>query len=164
MNASRIKLALLRRLRCSALKTRKLMNVSSRPIFNQRKGLLICGTGRSGTTWLAKLLSHSPQLLQYTEPLWEQGVPLKKHKISPESMPNPTDSFESGKAFFEGMFSGQILYQGWLEDTSIQRCWTAKNVLANALRHITCCHGWSIILNYKGISFWFVTLVPSSHP
>lgn len=133
MGARRLFVALARRMRYALLLGRRAAR-RGRPLFDVAQGLLLCGTGRSGTTWLGGLLAQAPGILAYTEPLWEGGRPLERYGVSSRRLRAPGEAWPEGAAFFHDLFTGRLLDQGWLEDASLKRARTARAVLAKCIK------------------------------
>jgi hypothetical protein len=105
--------------------------------YDLRETLVIAGSPRSGTTWLAELLNRIPRSAILFEPEHVQHVAeARAAGISWHTIKDPDEDWPLGRQFFEKVFRGQLI-SSWtvahvpLTSAVAPRTWIVKFVDAN---------------------------------
>jgi len=102
-----------------------------------RDTLLIAGSPRSGTTFLAELLNQIPRSAILFEPEHVQQVPQAKHAgITWHTIKDPHEDWPEGQHFFESVLRGQLISSWTVSHVPLARAlaprtWIVKFVDAN---------------------------------
>ncbi|MEW6428226.1 MAG: hypothetical protein AB1568_09360 [Thermodesulfobacteriota bacterium] len=87
-----------------------LLNTIHKRRYNLCDTLIIAGTTRSGSTWLAEIVSAHPQAGQIFEPISPTNVrSAKKTGFTFDTFLTPETDWPAGKNFMEKVLRGQIL-------------------------------------------------------
>lgn len=103
--------------------------------FNQQQTITIFGAPRSGSTWLAELLSSCPEHLQIFEPLHpenvrqvKQVIPTRNHYISAEQ------PWDDGKKLFTKILTGKLLNPWILSQAKLLKIFQSKRLVIKFVR------------------------------
>jgi hypothetical protein len=116
---------------------RLLLRATASRTYDLRSTLVIAGSPRSGTTWLAELLNQIPRSAILFEPEHVQQVPQARAAgLTWHTIKDPDDDWPEGEQFFAKVFRGQLI-TGWtashvpLGNAVAPRTWIVKFVDAN---------------------------------
>jgi len=114
-----------------------LLQATASRSYDLRNTLVIAGSPRSGTTWLAELLNRIPRSAILFEPEHVQQVPeAREAGLSWHTIKDPEVDWPLGRQFFEKVFRGQLI-SSWtaahvpLTSAVAPRTWIVKFVDAN---------------------------------
>jgi len=103
--------------------------------FNTNESLLICGSIRSGSTWLAELISELDGHIQVFEPLHPEYVPMARRTIPTRNMYVPKEeSWLAGVNFFEKIMSGKLVNFWTASQMPINKIFNAKRLVVKVVR------------------------------
>lgn len=91
-----------------------LIKIFKRKGYDAQKTIIILGSTRSGSTWLAELISSVPGHIQIFEPMNAQYIkPARDINIERNMYLTKEDSWQEGAFFFNRIFSGKLV-NPWL--------------------------------------------------
>ena len=120
---------------CNAI----LLNTIYKREFDIAKTLVVAGTTRSGSTWLAEIVSAAPGCGQIFEPLSPTHVyAARKAGVTHNTFMAPSAEWPAGKGFLQQVLSGQLLTPWTTSQIPISKakevsCLVVKFVRANML-------------------------------
>jgi len=104
--------------------------------FDSKKTIAVFGSIRSGSTWLAEVLSSLDGHIQIFEPLHPDYVPEAKKSLperKPPYMPVQQE-WPAGIRFFENIFSGKVINSWTMSQTSLMKVLKAKRLVVKFVR------------------------------
>jgi len=114
-----------------------LLRATASSSYDLRSTLVIAGSPRSGTTWLAELLNRIPRSAILFEPEHIQQVPeARKAGLTWHTIKEPDEHWPEGQQFFDKVLRGQLI-SSWtvshvpLSNAVAPRTWIVKFVDAN---------------------------------
>ena len=97
--------------------------------FDKRETIVVVGHYRSGTTWLAELISKSLNAAIVFEPIQIDNVPrAKKAGFDYDNFRMPTENWPEGKAYLDQVLSGKRLNSWSVSHIPILRAVTASRL------------------------------------
>ena len=105
-----------------------------RSLFPLGETILLAGSPRSGTTWVADLLRSAPGYLQLTEPLWNGLRRVRAAGLGDRTYAPPDEARPALARFFEKLLRGRPLFHGWLTDDSLADALRARRLLLKCIR------------------------------
>jgi len=112
-------------------------NLTADPDYDIRNTIVVMGWARSGTTWLAEVLSAIPKSAILFEPLHTERVPEAAAAGFPVTdLLNPGEGSEEQKRFMERVLRGQVLNWWTCSCNPVGRAirpkvWIVKEIQAN---------------------------------
>jgi len=114
-----------------------LLRATASRSYDIKNTLVIAGSPRSGTTWLAELLNRIPRSAILFEPEHVQQVPeARKAGLTWHTIKDPDEDWAEGRQFFDEVFRGKLI-SSWtvshvpLANAVAPRTWIVKFVDAN---------------------------------
>ncbi len=104
--------------------------------FDAKKTIAVFGSIRSGSTWLAEVLSSLDGHLQIFEPLHPDYVPEAKKSLpnqKPAYMPADQE-WQVGKKMFERILSGKVINSWTMSQSSLMKVLKAKRLVVKFVR------------------------------
>jgi hypothetical protein len=114
-----------------------LLRATASRSYDLRSTLVIAGSPRSGTTWLAELLNRIPRSAILFEPEHVQQVPeAREAGLTWHTIKEPDDDWPEGRQFFDKVFRGKLISSWTVSHVPVTsavapRTWIVKFVDAN---------------------------------
>ena len=104
--------------------------------FDLRKTIVVFGSIRSGSTWLAEVLSSQEGHLQIFEPLHPDYVPEAKKSLPDQRPPyvSAKQEWPAGIKLFERILSGKVINSWIMSQASLNKILTAKRLVVKFVR------------------------------
>jgi hypothetical protein len=103
--------------------------------FKTNESLLICGSIRSGSTWLAELISELDGHIQVFEPMHPEYVPLAGQVIPTRNMYVPQKAaWPEGVSFFEKVMSGKQINFWTASQMPLNKIFKTKRIVVKVVR------------------------------
>jgi len=103
--------------------------------FDSSKTLVIFGSIRSGSTWLAEIISSLDDHLQIFEPLHPDYVPCAKKHMPEQNKYVPVDeAWPAGVSVFNKILSGRVINAWIMSQASLLKVLTAKRLVVKIVR------------------------------
>jgi hypothetical protein len=106
----------------------------SRPTLPAERPLLICGSPRSGTTWLNQIFSSAPDILSITEPLHLRSARLRDTGFLWRTHREADADWPAGRRFFDALFKGRFLPFDVLVANRPWNMWRIQKVVVKCVR------------------------------
>lgn len=114
-----------------------LLRITASRYYDPRSTLVIAGSPRSGTTWLAELLNRIPRSAILFEPEHVQQVPeARAAGLTWHTIKEPDEDWPQGRQFFDRVLRGQLISSWTVAHVPVTsavapRTWIVKFVDAN---------------------------------
>lgn len=103
--------------------------------FDKQDTIVICGSMRSGSTWLAELLSTLEGHLQVFEPLHTEYVKEADRIVKERIMYVPAQKdWQEGEAFFDRVLTGRLMTPWMASQMPIKRIFNANRLVVKFVR------------------------------
>jgi len=103
--------------------------------FDRRRTIVIFGSIRSGSTWLAEIISSLDGHLQIFEPLHYKYVPyVKKHISEWDKFVAKDEEWPEGVSIFNEILSGRVINAWIMSQATLMKVLTAKRLVVKIVR------------------------------